>query len=106
MLGLRCQGQISGLNCLKVGKGITHHEINKKREISDAIKQAIRDMSDITKQAIKDMPVHFENDQERDDYYIAHADKFVTQYKTNKTNISEKWDNIEDASKAARFAAA
>jgi len=82
-----------------------NHEINKKREISDAIKQAIREMSDVTKQAIRDMPVHFENERTRDDYIIANADKFVTQYKTNKTDIREEWPNIEDARKAARFAA-
>jgi len=82
-----------------------NHETFKKREISDAIKQAIREMSDVTKQAIKDMPVHFENERARDDYIITNADKFVTQYKTNKTDIREEWPNIEDARKAARFAA-
>ncbi len=81
-----------------------NHETAKSREISEAVKQAIRNMSDATKQAIKDMPVHWD-DQERANYIITHADRFTTQYKTSKTDVKEEWPNIEDAKKAARFAA-
>lgn len=81
------------------------HEMNRKREISDAVRQAMREMSETVKQAIRDMPVHFENERARDDYIITNADRFITQYKTNKTNISEEWPDIETARKAARFAA-
>src|SRR5882672_2617146 len=82
-----------------------NHETAKKREISDAVRQAMRKMSDAVRQAIKDMPVHFENERARDDYIITNADRFITQYKTNKTDIKEEWPNIELARKAARFAA-
>jgi hypothetical protein len=50
------------------------------------------------------MPVHFANERERADYIIAHAELFITRYKTMRNGITEEWPDIETARKAAKFA--
>jgi hypothetical protein len=64
------------------------------------------EMSSIVKEALRNMPIHWNNERERTDYIIAHAECFITRYKTNKTDLSEEWPNIEVARKAAVFTAA
>lgn len=61
-------------------------------------------MSDTAKEAIRNMPVHWETDQQQSDYYKANAEYFITQYKTPKTQVDEKWPDLESARKAAKFA--
>ncbi len=61
------------------------------------------EMSDAVTEAIKQMPVHFTNDTERVEYIKAHADHFVTRYKTQKTNQEEQWPDIDTARKVAKF---
>jgi len=64
------------------------------------------EMSDAVTEAIKQMPVHFTNDTERVEYIKAHADHFVTRYKTQKTNQEEQWPDIDTARKVAKFVTA
>jgi hypothetical protein len=56
-------------------------------------------------EAVRNMPVHWGSDQERTEYIIANARTFLSRYKTQKTLVTEEWDDLESAKKAARFAA-
>jgi hypothetical protein len=62
--------------------------------------------SDAVKEAIRNMPVNWDNDRQRTDYILQHANKFLTSYRTHKTNIGAEFDDIENARRAAKFALA
>ena len=62
--------------------------------------------SDAVKEAIRSMPVNWDNDRQRTDYILKHATHFHISYITHKSKLEAKFDDIENARKAAKFALA
>lgn len=64
-----------------------------------------RVLTDTVKDALKNMPLHWDNERQRVDYFITHAEEFKVCYHTHKTHLeSDIFSDLETARKAAKFA--